>query len=259
MDSNRNLQAGRFALLAGLAATALIAQGAGAQVVINQVYGAGGNTGALLRNDYVELYNKGAAAVDFAALGYSLQYANATSTTGFGATTVTNLTGTINPGGYYLVRFGSGGANGYQPAPGDADEVSTNFGTGTNLSATSGRLALASTTTALGQITGDATGQANIVDFVGYGTTATAREGGGAASSTAFNAPAAADASSDIGRTGFADTNNNSVDFKSFKPFTLHNKAGGALVPAPPSLLAAGLGSLLMSGQTLLRRRRKSA
>ena len=35
-----------------------------AQVVISQVYGAGGNTGATLNRDYVELFNRGTVAVD---------------------------------------------------------------------------------------------------------------------------------------------------------------------------------------------------
>ena len=33
-------------------------------VVISQVYGGGGNTGATLRNDFIELFNRGSAAVD---------------------------------------------------------------------------------------------------------------------------------------------------------------------------------------------------
>ena len=42
-------------------------------IVISQVYGGGGNAGATLRNDYVELFNRGTAAVNVA--GWSIQYA----------------------------------------------------------------------------------------------------------------------------------------------------------------------------------------
>ena len=41
-------------------------------IVISQLYGGGGNAGATYRNDYVELFNRGAAPVDIT--GWSLQY-----------------------------------------------------------------------------------------------------------------------------------------------------------------------------------------
>ena len=43
-------------------------------IVISQVYGAGGNTGATLRNDYVELFNLSSSPVSLN--GMSLQYAS---------------------------------------------------------------------------------------------------------------------------------------------------------------------------------------
>src|SRR5262245_23319357 len=46
-----------------------------AQVVLSQVYGGGGNTGALFRNDFVELFNRGTNEVDLT--GWSVQYASA--------------------------------------------------------------------------------------------------------------------------------------------------------------------------------------
>src|SRR6185436_772233 len=42
-------------------------------VVISQIYGGGGNSGAIYHNDYVELYNRGTDPVDLT--GWSLQYA----------------------------------------------------------------------------------------------------------------------------------------------------------------------------------------
>ncbi len=47
-----------------------------AAVVINEVYGAGGNSGATYNQDFVELYNNGTVRVDIT--GFSLQYASAT-------------------------------------------------------------------------------------------------------------------------------------------------------------------------------------
>ncbi len=45
-----------------------------AQVVISQVYGGGGNSGATFKNDFIELFNRGSAPVDVA--GWSVQYAS---------------------------------------------------------------------------------------------------------------------------------------------------------------------------------------
>ena len=44
-------------------------------VVISQVYGGGGNAGATFKNDFIELYNVGAVAVDVST--WSVQYAAA--------------------------------------------------------------------------------------------------------------------------------------------------------------------------------------
>src|SRR6476620_6284223 len=80
-------------------------------VVISQVYGGGGNSGATLRNDFIELFNFSNATVDVST--WSVQYASASGTTW----QVTNLcpsgnTCTIAPGRYYLIQEaqGSGGA-----------------------------------------------------------------------------------------------------------------------------------------------------
>src|SRR5215813_7743027 len=48
-------------------------------VVISEVYGGGGNSGATFTNDFIELYNRGAAPVNLA--GWSVQYASAAGTT----------------------------------------------------------------------------------------------------------------------------------------------------------------------------------
>ena len=47
------------------------ASGAQAQVVLSQVYGGGGNSGATFRNDFMDLRNNGATAVSLAGWGTS--------------------------------------------------------------------------------------------------------------------------------------------------------------------------------------------
>jgi hypothetical protein len=61
-------------------------------IVISQIYGGGGNSGATLKNDFIELFNPGGVAVS--VNGWSVQYASAAGTTW----QVTNLSGTIPPG-----------------------------------------------------------------------------------------------------------------------------------------------------------------
>ncbi len=95
----RYVRKSRAALLAALALVALagVAQ-AQPKIVISQVYGGGGNSGATYKNDFVELYNAGNAAQNLT--GWSVQYAAAAGVTW----QVTTLSGQIQPGHYYLVR-----------------------------------------------------------------------------------------------------------------------------------------------------------
>jgi predicted extracellular nuclease len=74
------------AIAALLVCAAPLAQASTSGVVISQLYGGGGNSGATLKNDFVELYNAGTSAVSLA--GWSLQY---NSSTGTGTWQVTTL------------------------------------------------------------------------------------------------------------------------------------------------------------------------
>jgi hypothetical protein len=82
-------------------------QGAGAvggSIVISQIYGGGGNAGASHTHDFVELFNPGDTAVPLD--GLSIQYASAAGTGALGANAgqLTELTGSIQPHRYFLVR-----------------------------------------------------------------------------------------------------------------------------------------------------------
>src|SRR6266480_3212028 len=122
----------RVLLLAFVAALALFptAAGAGASgVVVSQVYGGGGNAGAIFRNDYVELFNAGSGTVDLA--GWTVQYATAAGTTW----QATALAGSIAPGRSYLVQLASNADVGAALPTPDATGTS-------NLGAASGKIAL---------------------------------------------------------------------------------------------------------------------
>ncbi|MBA2384229.1 MAG: lamin tail domain-containing protein, partial [Actinobacteria bacterium] len=65
---------GLVAVLASLVgALPATANPAGTGVVISQVYGGGGNSGATYTNDFIELYNPTAASIPLT--GWSVQYA----------------------------------------------------------------------------------------------------------------------------------------------------------------------------------------
>lgn len=72
-----------------------VAGHANAQVVISQVYGGGGNSGATFRSDFVELHNIGSTTVSLD--GWSVQYAPAAGS----SWQVTPLAGSVPAGGYY--------------------------------------------------------------------------------------------------------------------------------------------------------------
>jgi hypothetical protein len=146
----------RLRPLAALCAAALAFSGtAGAQVVISQVYGGGGNTGAPLRNDYIELFNAGTTAVSLSS--YSVQYASSTGT----SWQRTNLTGTLQPGQYYLVQQGAG-SNAAAPALPTPDASGS-----IAMSGTAGKVALVGSQVTL---TGTCPGAADgVLDFVGFG------------------------------------------------------------------------------------------
>lgn len=191
MKPLRGVRAWVFFVIAGL----LLPSAATAQVVISQVYGGGGNTGATLKNDYIELFNMGSAPVNLG--GWTVQYASAAGSTWQSTT----LSGSIAPGGYFLIQQAAG-------AGGTLNLPTPNISGSIAMSATSGKVGLVSSFTTL---SGTCPTGGTIVDFVGYGT-ANCFEGGGAAP-TLSNTLAALRAGN-----GCTDTNNNSGDFTSGTP-----------------------------------------
>ncbi|MFF2531723.1 chitobiase/beta-hexosaminidase C-terminal domain-containing protein [Brevibacillus sp. NPDC058079] len=170
-------------------------------VVISEVYGGGGNTGALYKNDFIELYNPTDTAVSVG--GWSVQYASATGTTTWQKA---GLTGSIAPYGFYLVQLATSGATGGElPTPDDSGTL--------NLSGTNGKVALVNDGVPL---TGaDVTSQASVVDMVGFGT-ANSSEGNSPAPapSNTTSAQRISDASGIVPNRGNGwDTNNNGNDF----------------------------------------------
>jgi len=191
----------------------LLVQPAGAvsqNLVVSQVYGGGGNTGATFNTDFVEIFNRGSSSVDLD--GYSLQYASATGTGTFGANSgqLTELPSiSVAPGQYVLVAEASG-ANG---APLPAADVTD--ATPINMSGSAGKIALVSGDATLGCNGGsapcDASALARIVDLVGYGN-ANFFEGA-AAAATLTNTTAAL-----RNDGGCAETDNNGADFTAATP-----------------------------------------
>jgi hypothetical protein len=199
----------RFARQAALGLLLLCAFGAAqAQVVISQVYGGGGNSGAPFNRDYVELFNRGGADASLADL--SVQYTSATGTGNFGGNSgllVALPSATLRPGQYFLVALASG-ANGVDlPAPDASGTI--------NMSGSAGKVALVTGTASLGCNGGSAPCSpeqlARIVDLVGYGS-ANFFEGAGAA-------PGLGNTTASLrAEDGCTDSNHNAADFSAGAP-----------------------------------------
>ena len=129
-----------------------VTNAAAGQMVISQFFGGGGDLQAGLTYDYVELYNRGNAAVN--VTGWTLQFATATGT----AWNSTPLFGVVQPGHYYLAQLFGGG--------GDTTTLVPDVIGALNLGAFDGKLALVSSASLL---TGVCPSGASVQDFVGYG------------------------------------------------------------------------------------------
>jgi hypothetical protein len=193
-------------------------------VKISQVYGGGGNSGATYTNDFVELFNSGATAVDVSK--WSVQEASATSSTWSVAPICPSGNCFIQPGHYFLVWESAGTGTSVQVLPPAADAVGT-----ATVSATSAKFALMANTTQL--VATCPTGQ--IVDFVGYG---------GANCSETQPAPVLTNTTADIRiGNGCTDTDNNSADFLSVTPIPRNSASPPHACGDGSTLQALGLAS----------------
>lgn len=199
---------------------------AGAGVVISQIYGGGGNSGATYTHDFIELHNRESADVSVA--GWSVQYASATGS----SWAITPLTGTIPARGYYLIQQarGSGGST-LLPAPDAIGNIA--------MAATAGKVALVAATPVL---TGTCPRSA-AVDFVGYGPTANCFEGSGP--TAALSNTTAALRLGD----GAIDTNDNAADFIVVAPLP-HRTPPSGIGRALPASLPSGASTLLTVATT---------
>ncbi len=157
-------------------------------LVISEVYGGGGNSGATLTHDFIEIYNRSSAPISVD--GMSVQYRSSANT----GTGVTALTGSVPAGGHYLVQEaqGSGGSQAL-PTPDATGSLA--------MSGSSGIVFLAQGTSPIMLTSASDPG---VVDLVGYGS-ATIRET--APTPTLTNTTSAARLAGNI------DTDNNAADF----------------------------------------------
>ncbi len=126
-------------------------------IVISQVYGGGGNSGAPFNADFVEIHNGTNSPVSLA--GMSVQYASATNTSTWNSLTALPAV-TIPAGGYFLVQMSDPGANGSAlPTP---DHVAS---PAIAMAGANGKVALVNGTSLISSCT-----ESIIIDLVGYGT-----------------------------------------------------------------------------------------
>jgi len=213
MHVARKNPAGKLTVLAALAATSLAslpapACAAPADVVISQYYGGAGSNGALWNKDFVELFNRGSAPVSLH--GWSVQYQSATGST-WQAIALPNAT--LQPGQYFLVTA-MAASSGADVGAGDASG-------GLSLSATSGKVALASVAKAMSTAEGEA-----VVDLLGFGTANRYETSVAPAPSIANSIQRA--------ELGCVDTDDNGADF------TAGPVAGPRRASSPPQACGSG-------------------
>lgn len=185
---------------------------AGTGLVISEVYGGGGNTGAPYRSDFIELHNPTAAAISVS--GLSVQYR---STSGGAGGAAVALTGSVPAHGYYLIKAADGANTGLPALP--APDATTTF----TMSGTAGQVLLINGTGFTG--TGNVAGNPNLVDMVGYGTGNNTFEGATMSANLSNSTSAGR-------KVVGVDTDNNNADFASGAPGPQNS---GTPTEPPPS------------------------
>ena len=204
--------------LGGVLLGAAPASATSSAVLLTEVYGGGGNAGATWRNDFIELFNKSGAAVDLT--GWQVQYWSAGAAAGARPSGATPLSGTVSPGGHYLVQEAPGGNAGATALP-------TPDATGTvALSGTAGRVAVV-----------DASGA--VVDLLGWG--------GGA---VAEGSPAASTSNTTSATRNYTcvDTDDNAADFATVSPTPQNTATPHEDCVAPPPVARPTIAEIQGSG-----------
>jgi uncharacterized protein len=193
----------RLLLAIGIMCAAYALSHAQNNVVISQIYGSGGNTGATYKNDFIEIFNLQNVTVDIST--WSVQYRTAGGT----SWSKTNLAGILQPGQYHLIQLAQG-------AIGDGAALPTPYTTGTtNLNGPSGVAALVAHQTTLTDLTGaPCVRPPQIEDYVGYGAFSITLCFEGSGQAPAGNATAAVIRNSN----GCDDTDDNAIDFSAGTP-----------------------------------------
>lgn len=175
---------------------------AGTGLVISEVYGGGGNSGATWKNDFIELYNPTDAPISVE--GWSVQARSATNTSAATSGNSVNLTGEVPAHGHYLIQHAAG--------TGGTSDLPTPDATGNAAMGAAGwQVWLSNGTTLLDPPDGNVSGVAGIVDFVGGATNASSFE-----TAPVDEVPTAL-LSSQRTATG-ADADNNATDFSNGAP-----------------------------------------
>lgn len=188
-----------------------------AQVVIDQIYGGGGNSGSNLQNDYVQLFNRGSNLTSIE--GWSIQYASANGS----SWDRTILKGSLAPGQRLLIQEARGAGGGSSlPSPDVAG--------GINFSASSGKVALVKDSLPLA---GQSPSGDRIADFVGYGE-----------SNASFGSPAPSPGNTlALMRkgSGCQDTRNNQSDFELGNPAPQNSSAPSRACFVAPVISSIGV------------------
>ncbi len=171
------------------------------KLIISEVYGGGGNSGAAYTHDFIEIYNPTDEVIYLA--GLTLQRASATGTfqTGKDYLYAFPSTALIQPNSYYVVWAAKGGNNGTNLVNGDPDWTA-------NLGSSNFKVALVKGSEAV-TINEDGTYSDTVIDLVGAGS-ATCYEGTAAAKAPG-NATSVQRMMTALGL--MLDTNNNGGDF----------------------------------------------
>lgn len=213
--------AGLATAVTGTAVLSTPATAASTGLVISEVYGGGGNSGATYTHDFIELYNPTSSPISVD--GMSVQYR---SSGGTGAGSVTPLTGSVPAGGHYLVQEAQG-AGGTTPLP-TPDAVGS-----IAMSGTAFTVWLANGTTALTPAADGAAVRTGIVDLVGVNSnTFETAKAVGTANATSSS------------RTG-VDTDNNANDFATGAPSP---ESAGATPPEEPEPVEATIAEIQGTG-----------